>query len=227
MFRRYIIGGDFDYDVDNSTNLVSTAHFNAQPYHSVAIALHYMMTGLLHTEVNNSVGIDITNHPFPKKASDNVRRIFFATNGTGFTIAISILFGMAFMATSFIIFLIKERSVGAKHLQAVSGVGPVAYWVSAFIWDLFNYLVPVLAILILFAAFGTDAYVNDGRLSIVFLIFLLYGWSVLPFVYMLHFFFKVPSTGMVAVSMINLLSGNIEVFYRWYFLEYNFDISLK
>ncbi|XP_052780875.1 phospholipid-transporting ATPase ABCA3-like isoform X2 [Mya arenaria] len=205
--RQYIIAGDFDYN--STSTLTSTAHFNGQPYHSTAIALHYMMNSLLHHEVNDSTSLQITNHPFPKKASDNVRRIFFATNGTGFTIAISILFGMAFMATSFIIFLIKERSVGAKHLQSVSGVGPLAYWLSAFVWDMINYLIPVLVILILFAAFGTDAFVNDNRLGITFLVFMLYGWSVLPFVYMMHFFFKVPSTGMVAVSMINLLTGLI------------------
>ncbi|XP_052283854.1 phospholipid-transporting ATPase ABCA3-like [Dreissena polymorpha] len=203
--RRYIVASDFD---KQGSQVMATAHFNGQPYHGIAISLQFMMNGILR-KFDPTSNIEVTNHPLPKKESDNVRRIFFATNGTAFTIAISILFGMAFMATSFIIFLIKERSVGAKHLQAVSGVRPFAYWLSCFVWDMFNYLVPVFIIMILFAIFGTDAYVNDGRLGIVFLIFLLYGWSVLPFVYMLHFLFNVPSTGMVAVSMINLLSGLI------------------
>ncbi|XP_045164403.2 phospholipid-transporting ATPase ABCA3-like isoform X2 [Mercenaria mercenaria] len=202
--RRYIVAGDFE----DSTSDTATAHFNGQPYHGIAIALHYTMNGLLkHATSDATKNIKVTNHPLPKKINDNSRRLFFSTNGTGFTIAISVLFGMAFMATSFIIFLIKERSVGAKHLQVVSGVGPIAYWSSTFIWDIINYTIPVLIILVIFAAFQTDAYVNENRLGIVFLIFMLYGWSVLPFVYMLHYLFMVPSRGMVAVSMINLCSG--------------------
>ena len=168
------------------------------------------MNGLLKNITGDSTkNIRITNHPLPKQINDNSRRLFFSTNGTGFIIAIAVLFGMAFMATSFIIFLIKERSVGAKHLQVVSGVGPVAYWSSTFVWDIINYTLPVLIILVIFAAFQTDAYVTGNRLGIVFLIFMLYGWSVLPFVYLLHYLFMVPSVGMVAVSMINLLSGKL------------------
>lgn len=168
------------------------------------------MEGILKHETSDADKyIRVTNHPLPKKTQDSARRQFFANNGTAFTIAISILFGMAFMATSFIIFLIKEKSVGAKHLQVVSGVGPFAYWLSTFVWDIINYLIPVLIILIVFAAFQTDAYVNDNRLGLVFMVFLLYGFSVLPFVYLMHYLFSVPATGMVVVSMINLLSGKV------------------
>ncbi|XP_060570838.1 phospholipid-transporting ATPase ABCA3-like isoform X2 [Ruditapes philippinarum] len=202
--RRYIVAGDFE----DSTPDTATAHYNGQPYHSIAIALHYTMNGLLKQITGDSTkNIKVINHPLPKKINDNSRRLFFSTNGTGFTIAISVLFGMAFMATSFIIFLIKERSVGAKHLQVVSGVGPFAYWSSTFVWDIINYTIPVLIILVIFAAFQTDAYVSGNRLGIVFLIFMLYGWAVLPFVYLLHFLFMIPSRGMVVVSMINLCSG--------------------
>ena len=200
---RYIVSGDFEYGTPRQV----TSHFNDQPYHGIAISLHYMMNGMLRYFTNDAYNIHTTNHPFPKKLNDNSRRVFFSTSGTGFTIAISVLFGMAFMSTSFIIFLIRERAVGAKHLQVVSGVGPGAFWLSTFVWDMLNYTIPVLCILIVFAAFGTDAYVNNGRLGIVFLIFMTYGWAVLPFVYLLHYLFKVPATGMVVVSMINLGSG--------------------
>jgi ATP-binding cassette subfamily A (ABC1) protein 3 len=205
VYRHYIVAGDFE---DNSSHLLAISHFNGQPYHGIAISFNYIMNGLLkYITNNNDHNIEVVNHPLPKKLNDNSRTIFFSANGRGFVIAISILFGMAFMATSFIIFLIKERSVGAKHLQVVSGVGPFAFWMSTFVWDIINYTIPVIIILIVFAAFQTDAYVNDHRLGLVFLVFMLYGWSVLPFVYMLHYLFMIPSTGMVVVSMINLLSG--------------------
>ena len=202
---KVIAAGDFEYGTPTEV----MAHFNDQPYHGIAISLHYTMNGMLRYFTGDSYNIYTTNHPFPKRLNDNSRRIFFSTSGTGFTVAISVLFGMAFMSTSFIIFLIKERSVGAKHLQVVSGVGPGAFWLSTFLWDMINYLVPVLCILVVFAAFQTSAYVDDGRLGIVFLIFMVYGWAVLPFVYLLSYLFKVPATGMVVVSMINLGTGKI------------------
>ncbi|KAL3853226.1 hypothetical protein ACJMK2_016782 [Sinanodonta woodiana] len=201
--RRYIIAFSFEY---NTSNLTAYAHYNGQPYHGPGISLAYMMNGLM-GYYNSSYTISTTNHPLPKKLTDNTRRLFFSTTGTAFTIAISILFGMAFMATSFIIFLIKERSNGAKHLQVVSGVGSAAFWFSTFMWDMINYIIPVFAILIVFAAFQTNAYTKDGHLGYVFLIFLLYGWSILPFVYMFSFLFKTPASGMVSVSMINILTG--------------------
>lgn len=71
----------------------------------------------------------------------------------GFSIGFSMLFGMAFLTSSFSYFLIKERQSGAKHLQVVSGVGPFAFWLASFAWDMINYIIPCLVLLIVFAAF--------------------------------------------------------------------------
>ncbi|KAL3853224.1 hypothetical protein ACJMK2_016780 [Sinanodonta woodiana] len=201
--KKYIVAGSFDY---SSTVLTAKAHFNGQPFHGPGISLTYMMNGLM-GYYNSSYTISTTNHPLPKKVTDNTQQLSNSATVTGFNVAISILFGMAFMAASFIIFLIKERSNGAKHLQVVSGVGSAAFWISTFLWDMINYIIPVFAILIVFAAFQTEAYTQDGHLGYVFLIFLMYGWSILPFVYMFNFLFKTPAAGMVAVSMINIITG--------------------
>ena len=42
-----------------------------------------------------------------------------------------------------------------------------SYWFATYTWDLLNYLVPALGILILFAAFQVDSYKDE--LGIVFL----------------------------------------------------------
>ena len=85
------------------------------------------------------------------------RRLYFS-NGLGFNVAINILFGMAFLASSFVVFLVQERSNKAKHVQFVSGVDPFSYWDSAYTWDLINFLLPTLSIMILVAAFDVPAY---------------------------------------------------------------------
>ena len=88
----------------------------------------------------------------------NVVPLFPFSNGLGFNIALNVLFGMAFLASSFVVFLLQERTNKAKHVQFVSGVDPISYWSSAYTWDLINFLVPTLSILILVAAFNVPAY---------------------------------------------------------------------
>ena len=104
-------------------------------------------------------------------------------------------------------FLIKERASGAKHLQKVSGVSSYVYWTSNFVWDMVNYFLPALLILVCFAAFQTEAYTGDHRLGLIFAMLVLYGWAAMPFVYMMHYLFKVPSTGMVVVTVLNIVTG--------------------
>ena len=58
--------------------------------------------------------------------------------------------------------------VQAKHLQFVSGVDAVSFWLATYSWDFINYLFPLLGIMIMFAAFQVDSLKND--LGAVFLL---------------------------------------------------------
>lgn len=51
-------------------------------------------------------------------------------------ISICVIFAMSFVPASFVLFLIEERASKAKHLQFVSGVKPVLYWVTNYVWDM-------------------------------------------------------------------------------------------
>jgi ATP-binding cassette subfamily A (ABC1) protein 3 len=66
-------------------------------------------------------------------SSDNDQDKFFSTLVTGFVVSFTVIFGMLFLIASYVIFLIKERASGAKHLQKVSGVGSGAFWFSNFL----------------------------------------------------------------------------------------------
>ena len=50
-------------------------------------------------------------------------------------IAIFVIIAMSFVPASFVVFLVTERASKAKHLQFVSGVDPVIYWLSNYAWD--------------------------------------------------------------------------------------------
>ena len=55
--------------------------------------------------------------------------------GTDLVIAIFVIIAMSFVPASFVVFLVTERASKAKHLQFVSGVDPVIYWFSNYVWD--------------------------------------------------------------------------------------------
>ena len=116
------------------------------------------------------------------------------------------VFGMAFLASSFVVFVIDERSSKAKHIQRVSGVHLSSFWLSAFLWDMINYIVPCVLILILFASFQVPAYQNEN-LPVVALLLLLYGWSIIPLMYLFSYFFKTATTGFVLTVLFNIATG--------------------
>lgn len=51
-------------------------------------------------------------------------------------VAICVIFAMSFVPASFVLYLIQERVTQAKHLQFVSGVSPLVYWIANFFWDM-------------------------------------------------------------------------------------------
>ena len=65
----------------------------------------------------------------------------------------------------------------AKHIQFVSGVHVTSFWMSAYLWDLINSSVPIIAGVILFAAFPNDSYREN--IGAVFLLFVRLSLSIL------------------------------------------------
>ena len=68
------------------------------------------------------------------------------------------------------VFFFLFMSLQAKHIQYVSGVHTSSYWLSTFAWDLLNSLGPIVASIILFAAFQVDAYSSVEALGAIFLL---------------------------------------------------------
>lgn len=61
---------------------------------------------------------------------------FRLTTSVDAVVAICVIFAMSFIPASFVLYLIQERVTKAKHLQFVSGVSPVIYWLTNFMWDI-------------------------------------------------------------------------------------------
>lgn len=67
---------------------------------------------------------------------------------TGFAIAINLMYGMASLSSTFALLLVTESAIKSKHVQKVSGVYLSNFWLSALLWDLVNFMLPCLLMLV-------------------------------------------------------------------------------
>uniref|UniRef100_A0A8B9KKR1 P-type phospholipid transporter n=1 Tax=Astyanax mexicanus TaxID=7994 RepID=A0A8B9KKR1_ASTMX len=150
-------------------------------------------------------GISAFNHPL--NLTKQQMSAALMSSSTDVVVSICVIFAMSFIPASFVLFLIQERVSKAKHLQFVSGVNPAGYWVANFTWDMCNYIVPCLIVIIIFLCFQQKSYVSPPNLPALILLLILYGWSITPMMYPASFLFSVPSTAYVVLTCINLFIG--------------------
>ena len=58
------------------------------------------------------------------------------TTSVDVLVSICVMYALSFVPASFVLFLIEERVSKAKHLQFVSGVKPILYWLANYAWDM-------------------------------------------------------------------------------------------
>ncbi|OXB63100.1 UNVERIFIED_CONTAM: hypothetical protein H355_009213, partial [Colinus virginianus] len=201
--EHYIAAASFE-GADNHT--VVTALFNNQAYHSPATALALADNVVFRVLMGPNASITVTNYPQPRNITEKAKDQLMEGQ-TGFAIAINLLYGMASLASTFALLLVSERAIKAKHVQFVSGVYVVNFWLSALLWDIINFLIPCALMLVIFQAFDVQAFTQDSHLVDVMLIFLLYGWAIIPLMYLLSFFFSVAATAYTRLTIFNILSG--------------------
>lgn len=105
-------------------------------------------------------GIVAFNHPMPFTTQQYLAQSETAILLNLF-VAICIIFALSFIPASFLVFLLEERENNSKQLQFVSGVKPYIYWVSNFVWDLFNYIVPCILCILIFVIFNVQVSSNE------------------------------------------------------------------
>ncbi|XP_067219925.1 retinal-specific phospholipid-transporting ATPase ABCA4 isoform X1 [Chanodichthys erythropterus] len=151
-------------------------------------------------------GITAINHPL-NLTKEQLSEVTVLATSVDAVVAICVIFAMSFIPASFILYLIQERVTKAKHLQFVSGVSPVVYWVANFFWDMMNYSASTVMVVAIFMAFDKKCYTSPTNLPALVALLLLYGWSVTPMMYPMSYMFNVPSTAYVSLSCINLFIG--------------------
>ncbi|KAM8881267.1 phospholipid-transporting ATPase ABCA1 isoform 2-T2 [Synchiropus picturatus] len=185
--------------------------FYNQAWHAVTsflnVANNAILRGNLPGEADpRHYGIAASNHPL-NLTKEQLSFAAMATTSTDVVVSICVIFAMSFIPASFVLFLIQERVNKAKHLQFVSGVNPSVYWLANFAWDICNYIVPCVIVILIFLCFQQKAYASPQNLPALILLLLFYGWSITPMMYPASFIFSVPSTAYVVLTCINLFIG--------------------
>ncbi|KAM9254507.1 phospholipid-transporting ATPase ABCA7 [Cariama cristata] len=204
--------------------------FNNKGWHAMVSFLNVASNGLLRARLPAGTdptlyGITATNHPLNLTKEQLSEAALMATS-VDVLVSICVIFAMSFVPASFVLFLIEERVSKAKHLQFVSGMKPVTYWLGNFAWDMCNYLVPALLVILIFLCFQQKSYVSSANLPSLVLLLLLYGWSITPLMYPASFLFSIPSTAYVALTCINLfigINGSVATFVLELFVDQNLN----
>ncbi|XP_068941464.1 phospholipid-transporting ATPase ABCA3-like [Petaurus breviceps papuanus] len=190
-------------EVTNS-KLIVTALFNNQAYHSAAIATAVLDNILFMLLSGPNASITVSNKPQPVSVFNKMNNIF-ADSSNGYKVAISLSFGLSTLASTFSIQTVSERVNGVKHIHFVAGIYVLIFWLSALMWDLFNFFIPCLLLLVVFKACNIEAFYSHFLDILVILV--LHGWSVIPLMYLMSFFFLRSADAYTKLVLFNFFSG--------------------
>ncbi|KAL5254305.1 hypothetical protein ACHWQZ_G013923 [Mnemiopsis leidyi] len=179
-------------------NIAKTWYLN-KGYHAMPTAINAMNNLQLKNAGSKhhiSVAAQAMNNTAVKTSHEYIQQ------GVPIVISIFIIVGLSFVPTSFVVYLVAERSTNAKHLQFCAGVGAEVYWISNYVWDMFNFLLPTFVSVIVFYAFQQEAFINE--IGAVIVLIILYGLAATPMFYPASFIFKIPSAAYVTLLCSNL-----------------------
>ena len=199
--------GIFVDSVDKTTQsysysvLVNTTYQEAAPF-----SVNQMNNELLKYATGDSnLNIKTTFLPLPHTNAVKSFQDLYTGLIAGFIFSI----GMSFIPATIIAFIVIEREKQIRHQQMVSGMSLLAYWVSNYVMNLVEHLIPAIFSCLLVKWFSVKAWTSDDSYGVVWSVFILFGFAVIPFVYLLSFLFKDYGTAKTAAYFINFLSGFI------------------
>jgi len=170
-----------------------------------AYAMNKINNAILKAAAGSSKSITVVNSPFLKTAgAKSIDQVF-----SGLIYAFVLAIAMSLLPASLITYIVKEREFNAKHQQIVSGVSITAYWLSNFFVDIIKYMIPAVINALLAMAMNATALVDGDKLGAMWLDFILYGFAIVPFVYLTAFLFRNYGTAQIASFFFNFCTGFI------------------
>ncbi|XP_065191638.1 phospholipid-transporting ATPase ABCA3-like [Sycon ciliatum] len=186
-------------------NMYARVWHSAKGIHTLPYAVNTWSNMHLRNTLNDaSYSITTVNSPLDKTVEDQAEAV--SSDGGSLSFGIVATLGMSFLTASFAFNPIDEYRSKSKHIQFVSGVHISVYWVANYVWDMINYLIPLVFLMIVYAAFDIDAFKGSNFGAVVVLL-LLFGWSGIPLGYLWSFLFSNPLVGYGTIAFFQFILG--------------------
>ncbi|XP_047570305.1 phospholipid-transporting ATPase ABCA3-like isoform X4 [Lutra lutra] len=183
---------------------VVTLWFNNMAYHSPPLSLAVFDNLLFMALSGPDASITVSNKPQPQNI---VSKKLEGRKMTGQQVALNLFFGVSIFVSGFCLLTVTERINKAKHIQFVSGVSAINFWLSALLWDFMIYFIACCLLLVVFLLSGLDELTKNYRFLDTLIIFMLFGWSVIPFTYLISFLFSSHTSAYIKLVMLNYCAG--------------------
>uniref|UniRef100_A0A5F9DRX4 ABC transporter domain-containing protein n=1 Tax=Oryctolagus cuniculus TaxID=9986 RepID=A0A5F9DRX4_RABIT len=179
-----------------------TFWFNNEAYHSPSLSLAVLDNAIFKSLSGSAASITVFNKPQPRYVSNS------ASNRTsGIQIALNLFFGLSILISSFCLLTVTERITKAKHIQFLSGVYVFIFWFSSLIWDIAILFFACCLLLVVFLLAGLDLLISDYHFLDTMFIFMMFAWSVIPFIYLTCFLFSSGTSAYIKLFMFNQCMG--------------------
>ncbi|XP_051002938.1 phospholipid-transporting ATPase ABCA3-like [Acomys russatus] len=185
-----------------------TFWFNNEAYHSPSLSLSVLDNIIFMSLSDRDATITVTNKPQPlrfRESKDDERSI------SGIQIVFNLLFGMSIFTSGFCLMTVMERVSKSKHIQFVSGIYTFNFWLSALLWDLIIYFIACVLLLLVFLISDIDILLKEYRFLDTMFILMLFGWSVIPFIYLLSFWYNTSTNAYIKIFVFNHCLGFMSI----------------
>ncbi|XP_044771201.1 phospholipid-transporting ATPase ABCA3-like [Neomonachus schauinslandi] len=181
-----------------------TLWFNNKAYHSPPLSLAILDNLIFMALSGPDASITVSNKPQPQNI---VSKKLEGRKIPGMQVALNLFFGVSIFVSGFCLLTVTERITKAKHIQFVSGVSAISFWLSALLWDFIIFFTACCLLMVVFLLSGLDALTKNYRFLDTLVIFMLFGWSIIPFTYLISFLFSSHTSAYIKLVMLNYCAG--------------------
>lgn len=181
-----------------------TAYFDNEAYHAAPLTINVLFNAILRSFCE-SCSLAVQNYPVMQQKGNTPDNQNPDIGDVQFPITLGMI--LAIFIPMFIVHYVKERTSRAKLLQIVSGIDIFVFWSASFLWDMIVFLVFVALYFIGIVASKVEFWSEGATLVNLFILLIIFGFSVLPVVYVASFLFRVPSTGITGLLFTFMFAG--------------------
>ncbi|KAJ6217457.1 hypothetical protein RDWZM_008614 [Blomia tropicalis] len=195
-------------DVDEHFNI----WVNYEQYHSLPLSVNVFYESILKTAFPSSQhNINVVSKPIILPTSTQSTKIASLISSWAVSCFSLIPSAFLYLGASYILQPIRENASKTKLIQLMTGLSPITFWFSNFLFDMLTHLTIIIVMLCIQYVFDSDRlfFKSISSATALFALFTTYGFAIIPFAYCLSYFFEKTSRGMTVMIQISSYLGTI------------------